>query len=619
MPPPSGAPHDAARRDWTALALACLGVAAFYAAVYGVRRIQVPMADDSFFYVWAVRFAGKFGLADSHLAARPAFPLIGSALGTVGGASPWLVVVTLPITMAVGLGLAGAAVAARWRLRGWALGLFVALASTSAVVARLVAGKTENLLTLWFIAAIIAVALWTDGRARLAAAVVLSFAAGLSEWPFVGVFLALVAVAAVAARLLGRRSEAPREDRVLESVFWAGLVGFVLALAVVSLWDRTGLGSVIQALPLDFAYRGRFRVEVAVVWPTVTFPLALVGWWASRRDGTESVRRVRMLLVLWLVGTGLALLVGWVGVHLPTYRALTFALPLALGVAAAPFAVRSLLSDPSRGHRAAGWLVGTGVAVVALIPATALWYRDFGGRASLDQIAEFAAAARFSLAQREPAVVVVDEPIDRVYFYRRIAADVLPAERRETLVVFTGTSRDALAGRPTLGADPARDALARSVFTEVRPFLESGAPVLTGRSLDQQGFAAARASGAPLIGGGAVAVLRGDPPRDQQSPITIVPVPHWWQVMLLAMWWLATLWAAGAGWSWAVMRRAPTIVRAAVAPALGGAALACITLVLVHLHVRDGGGGAVAAASIAVLASALAAAAALRAQAGKPA
>src|SRR5207247_2982186 len=131
-----------------------------------------------------------------------------------------------------------------------------------AVVARLVAGKTENLLTLWLVAAIVAVALWAEGVPRRAGVIVLAFAAGLSEWPFLGAFLGLVAVMAVAQRLLERSHRAPPADRMWEAVLWPAAVGFVLALAAVSLWNRTGLGSVIQALPPDFAYRSRFRIEV---------------------------------------------------------------------------------------------------------------------------------------------------------------------------------------------------------------------------------------------------------------------------------------------------------------------------------------------------------------------
>jgi hypothetical protein len=602
------------RRVWIPVAVACLVLAAFYAAPFGVRHIRVPVADDSFFYVWAVRFAGQFGIADSHLAARPAFPLLGSVLGTVGGASPWLVTVAFPITMAIGLALAGGAIAARWGMTGWAAALFVILTSASAVVARLVAGKTENLLTLWLIASIVAVAVWgRKGRAGFAAIAGLSLGASLSEWPFVAAFVALVVGGIVLTKVFG----SPSADRTLEAILWPAVLGLGVGLLVVSLWNRTGLGSVVQALPPDFAYGKRFRIELSIIWPAVTIPLTALGWWASRATDDGRARQVRRLSGLWLVLTALVLLTGVLGLHLPTYRALTFGLPLALAVAAAPFVVRRLLPSPSGHRRAVGWIVGAAVVLVALVPASALWYRDFRGRASLEQIAEFAAAARYSLSSpdRHPAVIVVNQRIERVYFYERLAADVLPPERRKGLLVFVGASSDLLAGRPTLVGDPARDRLARTVLAGVRPAIASGAPILTGTSLDQVGFEAARQGGAPLIGGGRVAILRGQGPVGESGPVTILPIPDWWGVLLLSLAWLILLTVCGAGWSIALLAGAPFLVRAALAPAFGASALALVSLIGVHLSMRVAGPGGVAALAVAALGSAAAALAARRSRA----
>ena len=603
------------RRAWIPIVAACLVVAAFYAAPFGIRHIRVPVADDSFFYVWAVRFAGQFGIADSHLAARPAFPLLGAVLGTVGGASPWLVTVAFPITMAIGLGMAGAAIAARWRLSGWGASLFVVLTTTSAVVARLVAGKTENLLTLWLIAAIVAVAVWRrQGRLSFAAVAGLSLGASLSEWPFVAAFIAMVVGATLLTRILGK----PAADRTLEDMLWPAAFGLGVGLVIVSLWNRTGLGSVVQALPPDFAYGKRFRIELSIVWPAVTFPLTALGWWAARATKDGRARQILRVFGLWLVLTVLVLLTGILGLQLPTYRALTFALPLAMAVAAAPFAVRRFVGASPGRRTTVGWALGAAIALLALVPASALWYRDFRGRASVDQISEFAAAARYSLSNpdRHPSVIVVNQRIERVYFYERLAADVLPPERRKSLLVFVGTTSDLLAGRPTLVGDPARDRLARTVLKDVLPAIAAGAPVLTGRSLDQGGFEAARRAGDPLIGGGTVAILRGPAPEERTDAVTILPIPDWWQVMLLALLWLVVLGGCGAGWSTAFLGGSPFLVRAALAPAFGASALALISLIGVHLGVRLGGPGGVAAVSAAVLASGAAALVAHRSRLG---
>jgi hypothetical protein len=606
--------------------VACLAIILFYAGAYGVRRLRVPVADDTFFYVWAVRMAGRLGLADSHLAARPAFPLVGSALGTISGASPWLVAVATPITMAAGLALAGGAAAMRWGAAR-KTPMFVMLVAASAVVARLLAGKTENLLTVWLIAAIIAVGLWADGRRRFWGVAALALGAALSEWPFLVAFIGLLVGALVWQRVF---SWSDRDD-TLAGMLWPSLVGLAAGLAIVFLWNDSGLGSTIQVLPPDFKYDNRFDTEMGLVWPPVTFPLAAAGWWVSRTIAART-RHMRLLFNLWLLGTAVLLVLGALGLRLPTYRAITFALPLALAVAAAPFAAARLAA--SRRTRADGassakpgpnprWatVATLVVAVIALIPATALWYRDFRGRATVDQISQFATVAAYAgtLPDGVRPVVVVNRRIDRAAFYERVVADVLPPDQRTRVLVFVGTSEDALAGRPTLGEGPDHDELARQLFPKVAPALRSGAPILTGGALDSPGFAAARAAGAPLLGGGTVAVLRGPPPPPHlQRSIYILPIPDWWQVALIALIGLLATMGCGWGWSAVVLPRSEPWVRAAVAPAFGVSSLAFVALILVHAGVRPSGGGAIAAVALGVAISVAAAAWARRADEGSP-
>ncbi|HYT29424.1 MAG TPA: hypothetical protein VEN82_01485, partial [Actinomycetota bacterium] len=151
--------------------LACLAVVLFYSAPFGLRGFKVPVADDTFFYVGAIRAVARLGLADPRIGARPAFPLLGAVLGSVTRSGPWVAALALPVAMAAAFGLAGAALAARWGLRGRGLALFCGLVSLSAVAARLVAGKADNLMTLWMIAALLAVGAWVGGsRGRVAVA-----------------------------------------------------------------------------------------------------------------------------------------------------------------------------------------------------------------------------------------------------------------------------------------------------------------------------------------------------------------------------------------------------------------------------------------------------------------
>ncbi len=148
------------------MALAAAGAIVFFTLSFGVRHYRVPWGDDTFFYVNALRLAGRFGLANEHLRARPAFPLLGATFSSVSGAGAWATAVALPFAMAASLGLACAAIGRRWGVRGWAVGAFAFLAGVGAVSTRLAAGKSENLMLLWMLAAALAAAVWVRGVPR---------------------------------------------------------------------------------------------------------------------------------------------------------------------------------------------------------------------------------------------------------------------------------------------------------------------------------------------------------------------------------------------------------------------------------------------------------------------
>src|SRR4029077_12685726 len=91
---------------------------------------------------------------------------------------------------------------ARWRVKGWALALSVLLVGASGTAARLLAGKSENLMNVWLLAALLAVAIWGRGRRGVIAATALAFGAGLAEWPFLGAFLLILLITLAAWELL---------------------------------------------------------------------------------------------------------------------------------------------------------------------------------------------------------------------------------------------------------------------------------------------------------------------------------------------------------------------------------------------------------------------------------
>ncbi len=287
----------------------CVAVVLFYAVAYAHRHLRMPAGDDALFYVVGLRSVARLGLQDPQLAVRPAFPLAGSVLATVTGSSAWTMAAAAPIAFAAGTGLAAAAIAARWRLRGAGLAAFAFLAAVSGVVARLVAGKVENGMALWLMAAVLAVTVWggrpsgnvlpwtTGDRVRRSPAgssirrqwvlrgapvTALVGAMTLVEWPLAVTFAAIVAAAWTWSWLVGRRRDAAgggieSSELLLRLLVLASLAGVALGLLVAFVWNGAGPGAGIQNLPPGYRYGARLRDELSLARPFWTAPLLVVG------------------------------------------------------------------------------------------------------------------------------------------------------------------------------------------------------------------------------------------------------------------------------------------------------------------------------------------------------
>jgi hypothetical protein len=352
----------------------------------------------------------------------------------------------------------------------------------------------------------------------------------------------------------------------------ASVVAAVGVGLVVVVWNGTGPGAAVQRLPPTFRYSLRLRDELGMVWPIPTTALFLAGWWAARRAGMG--RPALRLMGVWFGLAVLAVAAGLAGAKLPTYRVVTFALPLALGTAAAPVAA-GRAARWSRSSRRWWFAVGAVLmATLAVGPAVDAWYRALHPRTDAAEMGQIAAAGRYAAAQPDagPVVLVVDRPdVVLAAFYQRVVGAVVPGPAGSRVLVFLGAAGDALAGRPTLTGVPSRDALARKLFAEIRPALAAGAPVLAGRDLDPEGFAS-RSFGAPLLGA-TVAVLRGPPPTGQIGSGPLEPLPAGWALLLFALAALGVTTAAGIGWAALAAPGAPPPVRWSLAPAIGAAAL----------------------------------------------
>lgn len=576
--------------DWIPLVVASVLGIAFFAAAFGVRHFRVPWGDDTFFYVDAIREAGASGLSDAHLGARPAFPLVAASLQAVTASSPWSSALTTSLAMGSGLALAGGALASRWGLWGWALGGFVALTNVCVVVTRLLAGKSENLMTLWLLAAGVAVFAWTTGRRRVAVAVVMLFGAGLAEWPFLAAFMAVVAATlayGALVRRMGSRAGELAISREVMVIALAALIAAAAAAVVVFGINGTALRDAIQRLPPAFRYGPRLRNELDLIWPVPTAIALLLGCLAARTAAEPETNSYRRLLAVWLTLIALVLVAGLAGLRLPTYRAITFALPLALALGAAPFfpAPRPLRFRRPR-RPVWGAALTTVVAGLVLVPSTLTWYRSLGPQTDPSELGQIATVGRYAegVPGQLPTVLAVNVPdVVRIAFYERVVRAIL-GDGADRVVVFAGRSGDALAVKPTLRGDAADDRLSLELFEAVRPALRAGAPVVTTRALDAPGFLRATRSGSPTFGPDVV-ILRGShqPPRANDVLRAFAPLPPWWTLLLHAVAALALLGTSGAGWTRLALPGAPGAVRLALAPAFGAVSLTSLALITIHV------------------------------------
>jgi hypothetical protein len=637
-PPLRGEPAPSPERSWGALvamAVAAAGAIVFFTLSFGTRHFRVPWGDDTFFYVNALRLAGRFGLANEHLRARPAFPLLGATFSSVSGAGAWATTVALPFAMAASLGLACAAIGRRWGVRGWAVGAFAFLASVCAVSTRLAAGKSENLMLLWMLAAALAAAVWVRGLPRWVVGVpaALMLVGGLTEWPFLAAFVAVCAAAGIVDRLARRFASAavPDDDRTspdaapgpaiallvergpgptLGQLLLAALLALGATAVVVFLVNGTGPGDAVQQLPPTFRYALRLRGELRLIAPLATGAAFLAGWWTARRWSDPGLEPTRTLLTVWAVLTVGVVAFGLTGVRLPTYRALTFALPFTLGLAAAPFFDPAQWWPASLGRRVRGALraaIRAGLVALVLIPSIAMWYRLLGPQTNPDDLGQIATAVAYAEAHPGdgPVVLVVNtRDVVRVDFYGRLVTALSPAGRTTRVLVYLGRAAAALRSEPTRFVDEGLDEFSVRRFEEVRPALEAGAPILVSLGLAPFDFRQAEAIGAPILGDD-LAVLRGPapPPVDIRKGI-FIPLPPWWVMAGQAALFLALLALCGAGWSMALSPASiPRVARVALAPSFGGAILVVVALSVERGGGRPNGGGATVTLSVALAAS----------------
>jgi len=615
-------------------AVAAAATVSFFEILTGFRHIRVPVGADAYWYVQALRTVGRYGLSIPHMLARPAYPLVASTLGQVVGASSWTTTVVVTTVMTAGLGLAGGAIIARWHLRPWWLALAVFLVGTSVTSARLLGGKSENFMNVWLLAAALAVALWSGSRRGAVGAGALAFGAGLAEWPFLAAFLVLLGVALVLWEVLPwspavRRRRALRGSGTTARPFsgawsrsWAGTVSLrmlfiacaaaaVLVALVVVVWNRTGPSDAVALTPEPAGqYLVGLRSQLSFEWPWLVGPLVVIGWFAARRFGNPRIQPVRWFLGVWTIVIALTIVVGFTGVALPAYRALTFDLPIALAAAGAAFLPLAMLRTARARSRRVGLRAAAAVlAVLSVVPAFTMWGHTFRPNTNPYQLAEIRTASQYSLGLGGRPVILVIGRTNPVatYFLQKEVISAIGGGGGRRVLVFVGHAADVLHGQPSTWGSPAYNSFARMLFQPVLQAYRKGAPILIGRALDPQEWPWA-ASITPRSIGPDLVILRGPWPRPKTtSPGRFFPLPHWYTQIGMALVMLLILWLCGAGWSRLALPEAPAQIRATVAPAFGATGIAVTTLLAGRLAHHLGGWPGALGLAAALAASAAAA------------
>lgn len=305
----------------------------------------------------------------------------------------------------------------------------------------------------------------------------------------------------------------------------------------------------------------------------------------------------------WLAATVVGVAGLLAGIALPGQRLAAFCLPVPVLAAAAVLAL-------GRRRPTLPLAVLAGTLFVA-----AFWVGWAGQPTLLSPRAEAQArAAAAALASRPPGTPLVlladsdwPRPGLQVVRFENYLRAAVPGARVGDVHVFVGTVPDFLARRPTLTGNLEHDRLAEAAWAEIRPRLARGAVVVALEGFDPEAHREATAlPGARALAPGAV-LLPGSAPPAPPAPVdpaftepgvgTFSPwTPVWLAPLLLTV-------LAGVGWPWVRLALPGTdpSLRAALAPALGAAAVALASVVVDAVGLRLAEGGAPASLALAGL------------------
>lgn len=582
---------------WAVLAIVgLLGSIAFAMALYLKapieRELVVPSGADIPSHLWRVRLVTAQGLDALFTSApltiqtnpdRLGLPVLGSILSGVG-VSPWrLMYVAAAVAGAVvassAWGLARAVTEPRWA------GPIYAVAVVSSIPFALTSrAYLDNALADGMIIAVAATALLAaSGRGATLAGVVLLGGTLVMHWPtgtLLVAVLTLFTVGLIPSAWADRRAGKPLISTSAArvgtiAVGGLGIGGLPLLLAPGANTPTQGPGTL-------------FRLNVERLLPAyrlkLTLPLAGVGAAAlAVLRPTGPRRRALILYAVWLLPLGVAVLAYEQGRPIPLMRFFGTALPLPLLGAAAFVGLIAVASRISRitALNAAATLVATGLV------AAALWGSTIIAADNVDkttpsvtsvELEPIRLANAFVDATNPPAAVyVVDGPTRSFRRIRMLARGAI-ADR---LHVFPGTPAE-LFERAAQPDAPSPDEISDEGFGGRHAVIEADAVkamqlpgaiaiVIRPYYADYDKVAKDRRN---VDLSADVVLLRptSRPPVVRTVPLSPPPTTALVNATLIAF---AVVFAAGSGWSFALLRRSWEL-RLALAPATGLAVLVLI-------------------------------------------
>jgi MFS family permease len=637
-----------------------LGIAAFYLLLYVFKEDPMPIGWDTPRYLGQTQFVAERGLAGipdrlpppiKTLDSRAAgFPVIALVLGSVSGTSPFAAAVIMPVAAAVALALAaGAFVSFSLRRPAWQAAVVAVIVGLSPTVVRLMSPETytDNLFSAALILAAMVplVSYLREGPGGgMLGAVLLLAAAGLAHPSILGIFLAVMVVAAVLYL-----PESWRSWRAGDGPASTPTARLVMVAAGGAGLTAAALGGLLRAAPdSPKLTRGeltkKLRQDLPLYLLPVTLPLGAMGVLSlagrlrrfgrrraaadrSRERGRAgdpdrfAARFALTLFVAWAGVVAVGVMAFYLGVNSPAHRFLAFFIPLPILVAL------GLLWARERAGTAIGRRAGAAVLVVGTIGLALLGFRDYyvvlpneRGVEWLEtpKVQDAASAASYldavGVPGGDPVVFLVDDlgfnPLSYVPEMAYILRSALPPERIENAYFYVGDPERYLAGEPTYRTSPPTYNVNANRFWPTIRRLLPRQPVALLISSYNPAYGEFVTDHPEAIVAPNVAVLHGPAPDQPIEPPPIPtglrgPIPN----AVFDVGTLVLLVLVGTGW---VIALGPSGVRPfevlALAPAFGIGSLILVGVLVDTAGFRLGGaGGVVTVAAAAGVGMALAA------------